>query len=146
MSDINDLLAAKLQAFGVGKWFLLILLPYVFVMICLYAFRFMVRSSCKEQANLSRKMWMLGTAVRNATGMDLYSIYTPDWDNGYLAPCKFERDNGDIVPGAVKADGKGRLRVYERTGDSYWESDSGFRFLGEAEYQEIWKKPSRRRF
>lgn len=57
----------------------------------------------------------------------------------------FERANGDIVPGAVEADGEGGLRVYEITGGSH-RSDFSYRLLGEAEYKEIWKKPSRRRF
>jgi len=37
------------------------------------------------------------------------------------------------------------LRVYEITGGSH-RSDFSYRLLGEAEYKEIWKKPSRRRF
>ena len=56
-----------------------------------------------------------------------------------------QRANGDIVPGAVEADGEGGLRVYEITGGSH-RSDFSYRLLGEAEYKEIWKKPSRRRF
>ena len=35
--------------------------------------------------------------------------------------------------------------VYEITGGSH-RSDFSYRLLGEAEYKEIWKKPSRRRF
>lgn len=67
------------------------------------------------------------------------------WDNGDLNLCRFERANGDIVPGAVEADGEGGLRVYEITGGSH-RSDFSYRLLCEAEYKEIWKKPIRRRF
>ena len=97
-----------------------------------------------EQANDARKATMLNIAVRNVTGMGVYSA-PGYWDNGDLNLCRFERANGDIVPGAVEADGEGGLRVYEITGGSH-RSDFSYRLLGEAEYKEIWKKPSRRRF
>lgn len=113
----------------------------VFLMIAWLASRCMRRGYYVEQANDGRKMEMLNIAVRDATGMSVHSA-PDDWDDGWLTPCKFERDNGDIVPGAVEADGEGGLRVYEEADGS----DSGYRFLGEAEYQEIWKKPSKRSF
>ena len=107
-------------------------------------FRRMRKGYYVEQANDARKATMLNIAVRNVTGMGVYSA-PGYWDNGDLNLCRFERANGDIVPGAVEADGEGGLRVYEITGGSH-RSDFSYRLLGEAEYKEIWKKPSRRRF
>lgn len=120
---------------------LLLDLLAMFAMIALLASRCMRRGYCIEEANTGRKMEMLNIAVRRATGMGLHSVGDYDWDDEYMTSCMFERANGDIVPGAVQTDGKGKVRVYERTGDG-----SGYRFLGEAGYEEIWKKPSRRRF
>lgn len=116
----------------------------VFLMIICLVFRRMRKGYYVEQANDARKATMLNIAVRNVTGMGVYSA-PGYWDNGDLNPCRFERANGDIVPGAVEADGEGGLRVYEITGGSH-RSDFSYRLLGEAEYKEIWKKPSRRRF
>ena len=107
-------------------------------------FRRMRKGYYVEQANDARKATMLNIAVRNVTRMGVYSA-PGYWDNGDLNLCRFERANGDIVPGAVEADGEGGLRVYEITGGSH-RSDFSYRLLGEAEYKEIWKKPSRRRF
>lgn len=107
-------------------------------------FRRMRKGYYVEQANDARKATMLNIAVRNVTGMGVYSA-PGYWDNGDLNLRRFERANGDIVPGAVEADGEGGLRVYEITGGSH-RSDFSYRLLGEAEYKEIWKKPSRRRF
>ena len=116
----------------------------VFLMIICLVFRRMRKGYYVEQANDARKATMLNIAVRNVTGMGVYSA-PGYWDNGDLNLCRFERANGDIVPGAVEADGEGGLRVYEITGGSH-RSDFSYRLLGEAEYKEIWKKPSRRRF
>ena len=116
----------------------------VFLMIICLIFRRMRKGYYVEQANDARKATMLNIAVRNVTGMGVYSA-PGYWDNGDLNLCRFERANGDIVPGAVEADGEGGLRVYEITGGSH-RSDFSYRLLGEAEYKEIWKKPSRRRF
>ena len=88
----------------------------VFLMIICLVFRRMRKGYYVEQANDARKATMLNIAVRNVTGMGVYS-----------------------------ADGEGGLRVYEITGGSH-RSDFSYRLLGEAEYKEIWKKPSRRRF
>lgn len=116
----------------------------VFLMIICLVFRRMRKGYYVEQANDARKATMLNIAVRNVTGMGVYSA-PGYWDNGDLNLCRFERANGDIVPGAVEADGEGGLRVYEITGGSH-RSDFSYRLLGEAEYKEIWKKPIRRRF
>ena len=116
----------------------------VFLMIICLVFRRMRKGYYVEQANDARKATMLNIAVRNVTGMEVYSA-PGYWDNGDLNLCRFERANGDIVPGAVEADGEGGLRVYEITGGSH-RSDFSYRLLGEAEYKEIWKKPIRRRF
>ena len=116
----------------------------VFLMIICLVFRRMRKGYYVEQANDARKATMLNIAVRNVTGMGVYSA-PGYWDNGDLNLCRFEHANGDIVPGAVEADGEGGLRVYEITGGSH-RSDFSYRLLGEAEYKEIWKKPIRRRF
>lgn len=113
----------------------------VFLMIAWLASKCMRRGYYVEQANCGRKMEVLNIAVRHATGMSVYSA-PDDWDDGYLNHCKLKRSNGDIVSGAVEADGEGGLRVYEETDGS----DFDYRFLGEAEYEEIWKKPRKRRF
>lgn len=116
----------------------------VFLMIICLVFRRMRKGYYVEQANDARKATILNIAVRNVTGMGVYSA-PGYWDNGDLNLCRFEHANGDIVPGAVEADGEGGLRVYEITGGSH-RSDFSYRLLGEAEYKEIWKKPIRRRF
>lgn len=120
-----------------------VLAVFLMIIICL-VFRRMRKGYYVEQANDARKATMLNIAVRNVTGMGVYSA-PGYWDNGDLNLCRFERANGDIVPVAVEADGEGGLRVYEITGGSH-RSDFSYRLLGEAEYKEIWKKPSRRRF
>ena len=84
----------------------------VFLMIICLVFRRMRKGYYVEQANDARKATMLNIAVRNVTGMGVYSA-PGYWDNGDLNLCRFERANGDIVPGAVEADGEGGLRVYE---------------------------------
>lgn len=142
MNDILNQLASVLRT---DPMIVHLLLLQAFMVISSLVFRHMRRGYYVEQANLDRKMAILATAVHNATGMHIYSC-SPDWDDGYMTPCKFRRDNGDIIPGGVQADEEGRLRVYEKTGASHWASDSGYRFLGESEYHEIWKKPSKRRF
>lgn len=90
----------------------------VFLMIICLVFRRMRKGYYVEQANDARKATMLNIAVRNVTGMGVYSA-PGYWDNGDLNLCRFEHANGDIVPGAVEADGEGGLRVYEITGGSH---------------------------
>lgn len=81
----------------------------VFLMIICLVFRRMRKGYYVEQANDARKATMLNIAVRNVTGMGVYSA-PGYWDNGDLNLCRFEHANGDIVPGAVEADGEGGLR------------------------------------
>lgn len=72
----------------------------VFLMIICLVFRRMRKGYYVEQANDARKATMLNIAVRNVTGMGVYSA-PGYWDNGDLNLCRFERANGDIVPGVL---------------------------------------------
>lgn len=144
MNDIDVLGLGGLAKLLTNPIFQFMLLFYAFLAISSLLLRHMRKGYYVEQANDARKATMLNIAVRNVTGMGIYSA-PGYWDNGDLNLCRFERANGDIVLGAVEADGEGGLRVYEITGGSH-RSDFSYRFLGEAEYKEIWKKPSRRRF
>ena len=144
MNDIDVLGLGGLAKLLTNPIFQFMLLFYAFLAISFLLLRHMRKGYYVEQANDARKATMLNIAVRNVTGMGVYSA-PGYWDNGDLNLCRFERVNGDIVLGAVEADGEGGLRVYEITGGSH-RSDFSYRFLGEAEYKEIWKKPSRRRF
>lgn len=87
---------------------------------------------------------MLNIAVRNVTGMGVYSA-PGYWDNGDLNLCRFEQRQRRHRSRRGGGRREGGLRVYEITGGSH-RSDFSYRLLAEAEYKEIWKKPSRRRF
>ena len=68
----------------------------VFLMIICLVFRRMRKGYYVEQANDARKATMLNIAVRNVTGMGVYSA-PGYWDNGDLNLCRFERANGDAA-------------------------------------------------
>ena len=70
----------------------------VFLMIICLVFRRMRKGYYVEQANDARKATMLNIAVRNVTGMGVYSA-PGYWDNGDLNLCRFERASYEAVLG-----------------------------------------------
>lgn len=71
----------------------------VFLMIICLVFRRMRKGYYVEQANDARKATMLNIAVRNVTGMGVYSA-PGYWDNGDLNLCRFERASYEAVLGS----------------------------------------------
>lgn len=74
----------------------------VFLMIICLVFRRMRKGYYVEQANDARKATMLNIAVRNVTGMGVYSA-PGYWDNGDLNLCRFEHFYQLVVPCAGMA-------------------------------------------
>lgn len=77
----------------------------VFLMIICLVFRRMRKGYYVEQANDARKATMLNIAVRNVTGMGVYSA-PGYWDNGDLNLCRFERANGASFPARWRPTGR----------------------------------------